>query len=491
MKHGRWSLISVILVLYLSTTSNGTRILVGGLFGTDGNNQITTNSLGIFDLEYATWSSVTGANAESDDIVIASAFDGTDTAMVSLETSDGAIIASLDVPVNEDHGTLTESAFADGNILTLEYINDKFYAGGEFSEIDDASTGAIAVLNSDTWEGFGSLNNSVVNTLIEDPDYAGTGTGLLVGGYFTNNAPLLGRVNSDGLIPLINTLCDGGEVNALAVDDTILYVGGHNLALLSDCDSKYGLISIDLDDTNIVETYEGLLDGKVNALMVLDDELLIGGQFTFLFNTSIGVATISGFGEFETSDGITNFNNDESLPFHIQSLNAITSEESGQFIVAGLFGYSDGDPQDRDSYLGIAEHDSGIWKTLDGGVKCEECDYELPVVYTITILNNGPWVDTQEETAKDIKNQEEFFNELGIYTNFSGSELFFGNASLYNSTLGRIDIEDFYDWQFWTILLGGILIVSALLACVTQFLFWCCGNLCGKSGYSDSISDSY
>lgn len=169
--------------------------------------------------------------------------------------------------------------------------------GGAFTAVQGAPRGLVARVNPTTgapasWAASLSGTTPVVLALALGPGGPG-GTTLYVGGAFnTVSAPFGPALLRQNLVALDAqtgapvTSFDvepNGPVNALAVDQARLYLGGLFTALGSSAGTvvlRTYLAAVDLVQSTVLPTWSPTLDGPVTALGLARATVLVGGGFT-------------------------------------------------------------------------------------------------------------------------------------------------------------------------------------------------------------------
>jgi uncharacterized repeat protein (TIGR01451 family) len=184
----------------------------------------------------------------------------------------------------------------DEEIYVMEKVGDTVYMGGAFSYIG-ARKPHIAVLDSATGIGFpiNDYPNGTVNAIVED----GHG-GWIIGGEFqyvgTQARFNLAQIDSLGNLTSWNP-SPNGEVNAFLVQDSILYIGG-KFSFFSSGARLYAA-AFNLNTLVLLPWNTSLLstvNGEVKCFEPKGDTIYMGGFFNYptLGANLIGVNKISG-----------------------------------------------------------------------------------------------------------------------------------------------------------------------------------------------------
>ena len=199
----------------------------------------------------------------------------------------------------------------NGPVLALETDGTRLYVGGDFTEAIGNPTNYgynnIAALELATGyadtsfmeEDIGAGTNGPVYTIINNTH---DGSGIIIGGDFTAVSDSfvslahsgIGFLANDGLVAqsygLLSFVDGNAEVNALALDGSILYVGGSFRTVNWDVGSviRQRIAAVDLsldaqaDPNFVVATFDPDLNQEVRAIAVdtANARVFIGGDFT-------------------------------------------------------------------------------------------------------------------------------------------------------------------------------------------------------------------
>lgn len=171
----------------------------------------------------------------------------------------------------------------DGPVTAVVVTNGAIYLGGEFSYVGPR-TGPAGVFDRVTGEWLASPPriNGIVRTVI--PDGSGGwfigGTFTQIGGYAITN---LARLRSD-LTPdtTWSARLLGQTINALALNNGVLYVGGSYQRIAGKTAS--GLVGISPDGRSVV--WDPLFGGSANAIVVTNGLVYVGGNFFSIGNSN-------------------------------------------------------------------------------------------------------------------------------------------------------------------------------------------------------------
>jgi len=179
---------------------------------------------------------------------------------------------------------------AGGSVYALAGDGDTVYVGGSFGTVGGEARGNLAAIGTDgvlstTWTP--STNNTVVALAVSDNVvYAGGGF-YQVDGQQHNKIAAIG---TDGTLsswdPVLNDNL-GGQVNAIAISGTTIYIGGTFMSIGAGNEARNGLAAVDADGT--IGSWAPLFNNLgVNVLEVSGDTVYVGGglpgdSYTFDF----------------------------------------------------------------------------------------------------------------------------------------------------------------------------------------------------------------
>jgi hypothetical protein len=195
-------------------------------------------------------------------------------------------LAKIDLATGALDPTFAHSSGANGDVLALLFHSDSLYLGGDFTSYGGATAERIAKVDAETGavdanftQGSGFTGR--VSAL------ASSGTSLYVGGWFSHyrgtTAERLAKINmTTGVLDTTFTGDTGasGGVNALVIADNALYLGGqfsHYRNVSANYLAKVNLTSGALDTTF---TQGSGPSSTVYALAASASALYVGGQFT-------------------------------------------------------------------------------------------------------------------------------------------------------------------------------------------------------------------
>lgn len=167
----------------------------------------------------------------------------------------------------------------NGSVRTILVQGDRIYVGGAFSKAGSVNASNIACWNKATqqWSPLGSGTGGVVNSM------AFNGGDLYVGGQFNNagGAPCRNVAVWRASTQTWSELGEGitGPVNAVAVQNGSVFFGG----TFYDVEGRVMDNIVRWSGDRWYDVYGGVLSDQrttlVNALLVLGDDLYVGGNF--------------------------------------------------------------------------------------------------------------------------------------------------------------------------------------------------------------------
>ncbi|MDD3887382.1 MAG: chitobiase/beta-hexosaminidase C-terminal domain-containing protein [Patescibacteria group bacterium] len=159
----------------------------------------------------------------------------------------------------------------------LAVYNNELYAGGHFTIVDDITVNYIAKWNGSNWSkvGLSGMNSRVYSLAVYQNElYAGgelaTADGITVNGIAKWNGINWSQVGTSGLGTMANR-----KVNALAVYNNELYIGGH----FYNVDDTVARRIAKWNGTSWSKVGIFGVNSTVNALAVYNNELYTGGYF--------------------------------------------------------------------------------------------------------------------------------------------------------------------------------------------------------------------
>jgi N-acetylneuraminic acid mutarotase len=272
----------------------GNEVFVGGFFTEAGG--VSANYVARFNTQTNTWSSLgTGSSNGVSGSVSALAVVGNEVVVGGFFSSAGGVSANYVARFNTQTNTWSSlgtgsSNGVNGFVNALAVVGNEVVVGGEFTSAGGVSANRVARFNTqtNTWSslGTGSSNgvNSVVNAL------AVVGNEVVVGGIFTsaggvsanrvarfntqtNTWSTLGTGSSNGVNNRVNALAVVG--NEVVVGGNFTFAGGviaNNVARFNTQTNTWS--SLGTGSSN------GVSGGGVRALAVVGNEVVVGGLFT-------------------------------------------------------------------------------------------------------------------------------------------------------------------------------------------------------------------
>lgn len=165
-------------------------------------------------------------------------------------------------------------------VSTLTLANDKVYVGGDFTEMGAARREHVAAIETDSdgnavISAWNPIFDRRVNALAvyEDTVYVGGEFRFLSTG--GGSRQRLAAVDADGELLSWNPSADKA-VEALILDDEMVYIGGDFTSVNGN--DRQRLAAIDIEGT-LSENWSPEVDDEVRALLIANDTLYVGGDF--------------------------------------------------------------------------------------------------------------------------------------------------------------------------------------------------------------------
>jgi hypothetical protein len=275
----------------------GDEVVVGGSFTSAGG--VSANHVARFNTQTNTWSSLgTGSSNGVSSVggfatVNALAVVGNEVFVGGGFTSAGGVSANRVARFNTQTNTWSSlgtgsSNGVSGGVRALAVVGNEVFVGGSFTEAGGVSANYVARFNTqtNTWSTLGTGSNNSVNNTVNA--LAVVGNEVVVGGSFTEaggvSANYVARFNTQtNTWSSLGTGSGNGvnnRVRALAVVGNEVYVGG-------DFNSAGGVSANYVARFNTqTNTWSSLgtgssngVNGYVNALAVVGNEVVVGGIF--------------------------------------------------------------------------------------------------------------------------------------------------------------------------------------------------------------------
>lgn len=266
----------------------GTDLYVGGSFNTTADGTITNlSNIARYDTIGHAWSTLPHLGVDGYD-VFALAAEGSDLYV------GGNFSATADGQVTNLHGIAKYSGGVwsplahkglEGEVHALAVSGTNLYVGGSFAETYDiqvTNLNNIALYSGGAWSALANTGlDNVVNAL------AVNGSDLYVGGVFTKtkdngvaNLHHVAKYGSGGWSAFQNNGVNGLTVRALAIDGSVLYIGGSFSATFDNVVANLNNIASYNTSSG---TWSALpnrgLSDEVDALVPAGGDLFVGGSF--------------------------------------------------------------------------------------------------------------------------------------------------------------------------------------------------------------------
>jgi hypothetical protein len=274
---------------------SGSEVFVGGVFSSAGG--VSANRVARFNTQTNTWSTLgTGSsNGVSGGNVLALAVVGNEVVVGGEFTSAGGVSANYVARFNTQTNTWStlgtgSSNGVNGEVRALAVVGNEVVVGGNFTSAGGVSANRVARFNTltNTWSSLGTGNSNGVNNQVNA--LAVVGNEVFVGGWFTFAGEVFARC-----VARFNTLTNtwsslgtgsstgvgGGVVNALAVVGNEVVVGGSFAGAGGVSANRVARFNTQTNTWSTLGTGSSNgVSGTVNALAVVGNEVVVGGNFT-------------------------------------------------------------------------------------------------------------------------------------------------------------------------------------------------------------------
>jgi len=305
----------------------GNEVFVGGGFTSAGG--VSANRVARFNTQTNTWSSLgTGSSNGVSGTVTALAVVGNEVVVGGNFTSAGGVSANRVARFNTATNTWSSLGTGSSNgvngvvVSALAVVGNEVFVGGDFTSAGGVSANRVARFNTqtNTWSSLGTGSSNGVNNWVQA--LAVVGNEVYVGGWFTSaggvSANHVARFNTQ--TNTWSTLGTGSQngvnnwVQALAVVGNEVVVGGWFTSAGGVSANYVARFNTATNTWSSLGTgSQNGVSGNVNALAVVGNEVVVGGDFTSAggvsanyvarFNTQTNTWSTLGTG---SSNGVNN-----------------------------------------------------------------------------------------------------------------------------------------------------------------------------------------
>jgi hypothetical protein len=291
----------------------GNEVVVGGQFTSAGG--VSANRVARFNTQTNTWSTLgTGSSNGVNNVVNALAVVGNEVVVGGQFTSAGGVSANNVARFNTQTNTWSTLGTGSSNgvsgginfpaVRALAVVGNEVFVGGSFTEAGGVSANYVARFNTqtNTWSTLGTGSSNGVNNVVYA--LAVVGNEVVVGGSFdsaggvsanrvarfntqTNTWSTLGTGSSNGVNSVVSALAVVG--NEVVVGGWFTSAGGVSANRVARFNTQTNTWStLGMFSSNGVNDW-------VNALVVVGNEVFVGGRFT-----SAGGVSANGVARFNT-----------------------------------------------------------------------------------------------------------------------------------------------------------------------------------------------
>ncbi|HUK77281.1 MAG TPA: cadherin-like beta sandwich domain-containing protein [Thermoleophilia bacterium] len=284
----------------LALAVSGSTVYAGGEFTTIGGR--SCNYLAALDATSGVADTTFDANANAQGDVEALAVSGS-TLYVggNFDTIGGQArnnVAALDATSGD---ATTWNPDADGTVYALAVSGSTVYAGGEFTTIGGQSSNYLAALDATsgaadtTFAANASANNDILALAVSDSTVYAGGAFTTIGGQSSNYLAALDATSGAPDTTFDANASAGGDIYALAVSGSTLYVGGHFNTIGGQPRNNVAALDATSGDAT---TWNPDASSDIEALAVSGSTVYVGGYFGSIgvqarYNNFFGLACFS------------------------------------------------------------------------------------------------------------------------------------------------------------------------------------------------------
>jgi hypothetical protein len=278
----------------------GNEVYVGGEFTSAGG--VSANRVARFNTQTNTWSSLgTGSSNGVNDWVFALAVVGNEVFVGGTFTSAGGVSANYVARFNTLTNTWSSLGTGSSNgvsstVNALAVVGNEVVVGGAFTSAGGVSANRVARFNTqtNTWSRLGTGSSNGVSSTVRA--LAVVGNEVVVGGFFTSaggvSANRVARFNTQtNTWSSLGTGSSNGvnnRVHALAVVGNEVVVGGFFTSAGGVSANNVARFNTQTNTWSTLGTGSSNgVDNDVNALAVVGNEVVVGGNFTSAGGVSV------------------------------------------------------------------------------------------------------------------------------------------------------------------------------------------------------------